>query len=422
MRRIRPFIILAVLLALGGAYVYYNGWPPHFGSTPPGAGTLQTSGTLESRSVAIVAEVGGQLDTFEVREGDVVTQGALLAQIDPILQDAQIARAQAAVDTAQAQLAQAGAGARAEQIQLAQATLDKSIAAREGAQQALNDIQAIRGTPQDIDAQLIQARGQLHTAESMIPLAETQLRTAKVIFERYQNVNSNDARVQAAMASAQVRAAEAGLKVATLTRDGAQATLDLLLQLRDNPLALNAQVHAAQARLDQAQAALNIAQAGLDGLNAGPTAEQIAIAGAQVQQALAALDQLRTQRAKMSLRAPAPGIVTAVSVQRGENVQPGAKLMSIANLDEMRFTLYVPETQIGRIKIGQKVQLKVDGLPDRQYEGQVYFISPQAEFTPATVQTADERAKTVFMVKARLANGDHTLKPGMYAEAVMQPE
>ena len=419
MRRIRPFIILAILAALGGAYIYNNGWTLPFGSTP-GGGALRTSGTLESRSVAIVAEVGGQVDTLEVREGDVVGQGALLAQIDPILQDAQIARAQAAVNTAQAQLGQAKAGARAEQIQLAQATLDKSSAARDGAQLALADTQAIRGTPQDIDAQLIQARGQLRSAESMIPLAQTQLRTAKVIFERYQNVNTNEARVQTAMAAAQVRAAEAGLKAASLTRDGAQATLDLLLQLRDNPLGLDAQVHAAQARLDQAQAAVNIAQAGLDGLKAGPTAEQIAIADAQVQQAQAGLDQLRTQRAKMSLRAPAAGIVTAVSVRRGENVQPGAKLMSIANLDEMRFTLYVPETQIGRIKIGQKVQLKVDGLPNRPYEGQVYFISPQAEFTPTTVQTADERAKTVFMVKARLANGDHTLKPGMYAEAVVQ--
>jgi HlyD family secretion protein len=421
MRRIRPFIILAILVALGGAYIYNNGWTLPFGSTPD-TGTLRTSGTLESRAVAIVAEVGGQLDTFEVREGDVVSQGALLAQIDPSLQDAQIARAQAAVNTAQAQLAQAKAGARAEQIQLAQATLDKNSTARDGAQLAVNDMQAIRGTPQDIDAQLVQARGQLRAAESMIPLAETQLRSAKVIFERFQNVNNNEARVQTAMAAAQVRAAEAGLKAASLTRDGAQATLDLLLQLRDNPLALNAQVHAAQARLDQAQAAVNIAQAGLDGLKAGPTAEQIAIADAQVQQALAALDQLRTQRAKMSLRAPAAGIVTAVSVRRGENVQPGAKLMSIANLDEMRFTLYVPETQIGHIKIGQKVQLKVDGLPNRPYEGQIYFISPQAEFTPTTVQTADERAKTVFMVKARLANGDHTLKPGMYAEAVVQQE
>jgi len=119
----------------------------------------------------------------------------------------------------------------------------------------------------------------------------------------------------------------------------------------------------------------------------------------------------------MSLRAPAAGVVTGVAVRRGENVQPGSKLMTIANLDEMRFTLYVPETQIGQVKIGEKVQLRVDGLPNRPYVGQVYFISPQGEFTPTTVQTAQERAKTVFMVKAKLANGDHALKPGMFAEA-----
>src|SRR5205823_1295534 len=99
---------------------------------------------------------------------------------------------------------------------------------RDGAQQALNDVLAIRGTPQDIDAQLVQAHGQLATAESQIPLAETQLRTAKVIFERYNNIQNNESRNLAAMAAAQVRAAEAGVKVATLTRDGAQATLDLL--------------------------------------------------------------------------------------------------------------------------------------------------------------------------------------------------
>jgi len=417
MRNFRPLIMLAVLAAVAGAYIYNNGLVLPFGA--PAAGSMQSSGTLESRSVAVVAEVGGQLDSLAVREGDVVTSGQLVAQIDPILQDAQIARAQAAVNTAQAQLAQSKSGARPEQIQQAQAALDKAVAARDGAQQALNDLLAIRGTPQDIDAQIVQAQGQLNAAESQIPLAETQLRTAKVIFDRYNNIQNNESRVQAAMAAAQVRAAEAGLKVATLSRDGAQATLDLLQQMRNNPLALNAQVHTAQNRVTQAEAAVAVAQAGLDGVQAGPTTEQIAIAQAQVQQAQAALDQLQTQREKMSLRAPAAGVVTSVGVQRGENVQPGSKLMTIANLDEMRFTLYVPETQIGLIKIGQQVQLKVDGLPNRPYQGAIYFISPQGEFTPTTVQTAEERAKTVFMVKARLANPDHTLKPGMFAEATL---
>src|SRR5438552_796255 len=80
MQRFRPILLLLILAALAGAYIYTNGWPPRLGSVPS-AGLLQSSGSLESRSVAIVAEVGGQLDMFQVREGDVVTQGALLAQI-----------------------------------------------------------------------------------------------------------------------------------------------------------------------------------------------------------------------------------------------------------------------------------------------------------------------------------------------------
>src|SRR5438105_14403408 len=110
MRRFRPLILLAVLAVVAGAYIYQNGpvWP--FGTTAA-TGSMQSSGTLESRMVAVVAEVGGQLDTLAVQEGDVVTAGQLLALIDPILQDAQIARAQAAVDTAQAQLMQARSGA-----------------------------------------------------------------------------------------------------------------------------------------------------------------------------------------------------------------------------------------------------------------------------------------------------------------------
>src|SRR5258706_3932520 len=88
MHRFRPMIILAVLAVVAAAYIYNNGLVLPF-SAPAATGNMQGSGSLESRSVAIVAEVGGQLDSLAVREGDAVTQGQLLAQIDPILQDAQ---------------------------------------------------------------------------------------------------------------------------------------------------------------------------------------------------------------------------------------------------------------------------------------------------------------------------------------------
>jgi len=411
-------MLLLIALAIGGAYVYQNGWQmPKLGTTP--ANGVQSSGSLESRSVALTAEVGGQISELKVSEGAQVAAGDVLAQIDTTLQDTQIARAQAALDLAQAQLAQIKAGPRPEVVQQAQAELDKEAAARDSAQQAVKDVQTIRNSPQDIEAQIVQARSQLETAEKGIPLAETQLRTAQVVADRYKNLTGNDDQIQFQIASAQLRAAEAGLKVAQLTRDGAQQNLEMLQQLRANPLSLTTQVHAALARLDQANASVGIAQAALAVAQTGASAEQIAVGQAAVQQAQAALDGLIAQKDKMTLRAPAAGIVTALPVHRGENVQPGTKLMTIANIDQMLFTLYVPETQIGHVKVGQKLQLTVDGLPERTFDGQIYFIAQQAEYTPRTVQTPEERAKTVFMVKARIANPDHSMKPGMFAEAVV---
>ncbi len=420
-RIVRLLIVLAIVA--GAGYVIYtdnvalgrsNGGAP--------AGIVQSSGTLESRPVAVVAEIGGQIRDINVREGDLVSAGAVVAQLDTATIDAQLERAQVALASAQAQVALVKAGARPEQIAQAQASLAKAVAARDGATLALTGTLAMRATPQEIDVQIAQARGQLQAAEAAIPLAETQMRTAGVLRDQYQNAGDDQGRMQYQSANAQVAAAEAGLKAAQLQRDGAQATLDKLQQMRDNPLALIAQVHAAQARVDQAEGAVAIAQAGVDAVSAGPTAEQIAVAEAQVQQAQAALDQLKVQREKMTLRAPSAGIVTTLPVRRGENAQPGAKLMTIANIEAMQFTLYVPETQIGKVKVGQTLVMKVDGLPERTFEGKVYFIAQSAEFTPTTVQTKEERAQTVFMVKARIPNADHALKPGMQADAALRAE
>jgi HlyD family secretion protein len=189
--------------------------------------------------------------------------------------------------------------------------------------------------------------------------------------------------------------------------------------MRANPRALTSQFHAAQSMAAQSDALALLARAELDGLTAGPRAEEVAIAQAQVDIAQAALDQLVVQRQKMTLTAPISGMVTSLSVRNGENVQPGAKLMTVANLDNMRLTLYVPNTQVGRVQVGQRVLVTVDGLPGKTLEGRVYFISSRAEYTPAAVQTKDERAKMVFMIKVSMDNPAHTLKPGMAADAVV---
>jgi HlyD family secretion protein len=85
-------------------------------------------------------------------------------------------------------------------------------------------------------------------------------------------------------------------------------------------------------------------------------------------------------------------------------------------------TLYVPETRIGRVRVGQSVSVAVDGVSGRTFEGTVTFISPRAEFTPAAVQTKEERAKTVFLVRVKLPNPGRDLKPGMPADATLVGE
>ena len=197
-------------------------------------------------------------------------------------------------------------------------------------------------------------------------------------------------------------------------------TLDALRALRDNPLALVSQVHAAASQYELAAAGVGVARTKLDELKAGPTAEEVAVAEAQVAQARAAGAALETQIAKMSVRTPVDGIVTSRSAHAGEAAIAGTTLMTIANLDEVKLTIYVPEDELNRVFLGQEVEVQVDSYPGRVFTGTVSYISQQAEFTPKNVQTEKERVNMVFAVRVRLANPEHLLKPGMPADALIR--
>ena len=95
-----------------------------------------------------------------------------------------------------------------------------------------------------------------------------------------------------------------------------------------------------------------------------------------------------------------------------------APRLAITNLDSVKLTVYVPEAQLERVTLGQRVRVKVDAFPQRAFDGRVVFISPQAEFTPKNVQTAQDRATTVFAVKIALDNADRALAMGMTGAAV----
>jgi multidrug resistance efflux pump len=96
--------------------------------------------------------------------------------------------------------------------------------------------------------------------------------------------------------------------------------------------------------------------------------------------------------------------------------------MTVANLDEVKLTVYIPENRYGRIQLGQQVTVEVDSYPDKTYAGEVIHIASEAEFTPRNVQTKEERVNTVFAVKILIPNPEHELKPGMPADAMIEVE
>jgi multidrug resistance efflux pump len=200
----------------------------------------------------------------------------------------------------------------------------------------------------------------------------------------------------------------------------AVAGSDAQLDMRTNPLTLEAQLHSAEMQYDLAEAQVAAAQAALDELEAGPTEEQIAMAEAQVRQVEAAVHLVDAQIAQLTLTAPMDGVVTIRSGQAGETAMAGAPLLTIANLDEVTLIIYVPENRVGQVRLGQEVEVQVDSFPERAFVGHVANIAGEAEFTPRNVQTQEERVNLVFAVKVRLPNPDHALKPGMPADATIQ--
>ncbi|RME38459.1 MAG: HlyD family efflux transporter periplasmic adaptor subunit [Thermoflexia bacterium] len=369
------------------------------------AGSLSASGFIEGTEVRIAPEVGGRVAEVLVDEGDPVAIGQVLVRLDDALLRARREEAEAAVAAARANLARVRAGARPAEIAAARAALAQAEAERDEARKALEDARQALRSPQELDLQITEARTRVRLAEQEVERAKAELGATE---SRY---GPDDPRT---------RAARAALEAAQAKLEGAHRYLEVLLSTRERPLTLIAPVHAAEARYRAAEAAVEAARAALAKLEVGPTPEEIALAEAQLHQAEAALSLVDAQLAQLTLVSSLTGTVATRSVHAGETVAPGTILLTLTNLDEVRLVLYIPENQIGRVRVGQKVDVTVDSFPGRVFTGRVVSIGSEAEFTPRSVQTREERVNLVFAVKVVLPNPDHALKPGMPADAVIR--
>lgn len=345
---------------------------------------VKVSGTIEVVDTALGFKIGGRVLKRLVSEGDTLLPDQPVALLeDSELRHEQALR-QAAVEAAEATLAELLAGSRPEEVKEAEAATKRARA-------VVAELQA-GSRPQEVE-----------TAKALV-------KQAMAVFERWQ-----------AEYSRQQRLLER--KVIAL-REFEQIKSQYLSAKEQHRIA-NEQLQLAaegprQEQIAQAQASLAQAEAHLALVTKGPRQEAIARAQAQLREAREALALATTRLGYAALKAPSAGVVLSDHVEAGEHVAPGSPVVTIGQLKDVWLRAYIAETDLGRIKIGQEVDVTSDSYPDKKYLGTLTFIAANAEFTPKNVQTASERVKLVYRIKVDIPNPDMELKPGMPVDAVVR--
>lgn len=154
------------------------------------------------------------------------------------------------------------------------------------------------------------------------------------------------------------------------------------------------------------------------------SADQLDTARTNYEAAQAALTLAENQLSYTTITSPIKGSILAKAIEMGELAVPGSPIVTMANLDEVKLYLYVGETVVGKIKLGDQVKVTVDSLPHKSFMGRVSYISDKEEFTPKPIQTQEERTTYVYKVKVIIPNPNHDLKPGMPADGLFlcQPQ
>lgn len=174
---------------------------------------------------------------------------------------------------------------------------------------------------------------------------------------------------------------------------------------------------AAKAAHESSRAQARQAAESLALVRKGPRRERIDRARARREESEAALAIATTRLGYTDLASPVSGMVLAKNIEPGEQVAAGTPVVTVGVLNSVWVRAYINETDLGRVKLGQKARVTTDTWPGKGYDGAVTFIASEAEFTPKNVQTQKERVKLVYRVKITIPNPNMELKPGMPADA-----
>jgi HlyD family secretion protein len=382
----RLIAVISLVLLLGvGTLVYW-------GQRKERSAELHYSGTIEATQANLAFQVSGRVKDVFFDEGQVVAKNQLLVrleqeefiarrdqaqsdwirfqktlqQLEAILElnrrvlPAEVERAEAAVQALQSQLAELEAGYRTQEVEQARFAFEHA-----------------RFT-------LDEARKDKDRFDKLFK--------RKIIAEK--DKDTTDLKYETAL-----KEYERAKKAYELLKEGFRKE----------------SIETARSKLAEGRATLKQARDNLKKIEA--IESEVEAAQAQVQSAKAAFELAQIQLKYTELRAPFEGILVSRNIEPGEVVSPGREVLSLSDLTRVDLKVYVAETEIGKIKPGQKVDVKMDTFPSKTYAGHVSFISPEGEFTPKIIQTHKERVKLVYLVKISLPNPHLELKSGMPADA-----
>lgn len=383
-------VVLAVLVTAG--WFGYKKYSPK----PADSNTIRVSGRIEGYESNIGPKIGGRVDFMAYREGDQVKKGDLLVKISDDDIQAQLRSAQAKRQRAAALAEQASYQIGVVNNQIDEAKL-----------RVLQSSEDMRAQIDQADANVSQADARVSETEAQLVQAQSDLKLARIRKQRYNFLASKGAvtldendqvSTSAATAEALVSAKSSSVEAARKQLNVSKAALAQARSARLNPRMRQSQLLALGDQLRQAQYQLKSAKQ-----------EELS--------AKADEEQILANIAYLSVKSPISGIVTARVVEPGVVAVPGQTLISVIDLSTVYLRGYVPEGQIGRVRVGQKARVFLDSSPDKPFEGTVIQIDPEGSFTPENIYFKDDRVKQVFGIKIGITQPDRFAKPGMPADA-----
>jgi HlyD family secretion protein len=387
MKKLIPIVLL--LAAIGGGVWW---WRSAHATDP---NRIQVSGNLELTLVDMSFQIAGRMTELNVKEGDWVKKGQIIARLDPLQLQEQRLRDQAAVISAQSNYRQMETS-----IAYQKATLESDVAARRA---DVNQFQAkldqmLNGSrPEDIrqaTQAVNDARAQMAFAQSDWDRMQALYKTEDISKQQY-----DQSRMKLDSATAQLHLAE-----------------DKLALVKAGPRV--EEIAAGRAALAAAQAALKTAEA--NRLELQRKEQELLARNAEIKRSQAQEGISQSQLDYTTITSPIDGVILVKAAEAGEVVAAGTTIVTIGDLDHPWLRAYINETDLGRVKLGQKVKLTTDSYPGKPYWGTVSFISSQAEFTPKQIQTKEERVKLVYRIKVDVDNSSHDLKNNMPVDAEIQ--